>query len=339
MRFVLALAACTGCVYTSLDTDGAWSSLDAPCVPLGTSPRRLVETRFSVMVVPAGGTLLYSGGEDVSQLDLATGESKIVLRSDALWQFGVFGNDVVYYETNGDPENRIGIDLIMDHGARSTSRYERISPRPGSNHAGLLTTPNGIYWMTTPTLDPNSGREEWRWDPQTGSVEPFVIGAATQIRTDDVSLFYADAANRLVVRPQRPGPVTLTFENVPEQPAPLPIGIDGELLYYAVVRPGDSTHTLIERGLDREERTLASGRFITAAALDPRYVYFTADIDDRTGRRSDVFRVPRTGGPIETYFKGEDNTAIYDVIVDRCNVYWQMFTIDGGAIYGREIMQ
>lgn len=322
-----------------MDTDGAWSSLDGPCVPLGTSPRRLVETRFSVMVVPAGGTLLYSGGGDVSQLDLATGESKIVLRSDALWQFGVFGNDVVYYETNGDPENRIGIDLIMDHGAHSTSRYVRISPRPGSNHAGLLTTPNGIYWMTTPTLDPNSGREEWRWDPQTGSVDPFVIGAATQIRTDDVSLFYADAANRLVVRPQRPGPVTLTFENVPEQPAPLPIGIDGELLYYAVIRPGDSTHTLIERGLDREERTLASGRFITAAALDPRYVYFTADIDDRTGRRSDVFRVPRTGGPIETYFKGEDNTAIYDVIVDRCNVYWQMFTIDGGAIYGREIMQ
>lgn len=323
-----------------MDNDGKWSSLEEPCVSIGET-RKLIDSRFSVWAVPAGRTLLYTGGEDVSQLDLASGESEVVLRSDHMAPFGWIRNSIVYYETDGRAESRNTLDLIVDHGAASTSRYERISPRPNRVHAGLLTTPAGVYWWTS--ISDLELAEYWRWDPDTDTVERYELDTKSLVRTDDDSFFYVDSRDRLVVRPQLPGPIDLVIDPVPDLPMRQPIGIDGDELFYVnhlteAYYDGD----LVARGADGIERVLATGRYITGGAIDPSYVYFTEDCGIQDGgpfesRCQNLYRVPRAGGPVQTVFEGEVSSAVFDVTVDRCNVYWQQFTADGGALYGREI--
>jgi hypothetical protein len=339
VRFAIALAACTACVQTSVDTDGHWSALDESCVPIGPT-RRLVEAKYSVVFHPAGRTLLYSPGESVSQLDLATGESKIVLRSDGISEFGTIENDLVYYESDGNPEERRPIDVILDHGARSTSRYERISPEPGRYNMGLLTTPHGIYWQTSP----GTNMLEWRWNPETREVESFPMDRMTIARVDDTSLFYFDVMNRLVVRPQTGGPPTLVVDDVGALMdfPPNPLGIDGDEVFYVPYRTPNFEGDLVARKFDGTQRVLASDRKITQGTIDSTHVYFTEDCGYQTNapfdpRCQNLYRIPRAGGPIETVFEGEDNTDVFDVQVDACNVYWQQFTIDGSTVYGREI--
>jgi hypothetical protein len=333
--------ACSACLHTSVDTDGKWTSLDAPCVPVGPV-RKLLDTRFSVISIPAGDSILYSGGQTVSQLDLATGESRVVLRSDGVSQFATIGDDLVYYEGDGSSNGSSPINLIVDHGARSTSRYERISPRPNRVHAGLLATPAGVYWWTSYDGDP-ANAEYWRWDPETGIVDTYALAARSIVRTDEDSFFYADARNRLIVRPQRPGEFDLVIEKDPDGAAPQPIGIDGDELFYVNhTMPSYFDGDLVTRGADGEERVIASGRYITGGAIDPTYVYFTEDCGFEDGgpfqtRCQNLYRVPRAGGPIETVFEGEPNSVVFDVVVDTCNVYWQHFTMDGGYLYGSEI--
>lgn len=327
-------------MYTSVDTDGRWSSLDDPCVPIPET-RKLLETKYSVISIPAGDTILYSGGETVMQLDLETGRSEIVLRSDGISEFGVIGDRVVYYESNGDRAERRPIDVIIDHGASSTSRYERISPRHGLYNAGLITTPAGIYWWTSRTGDPHGEREEWRWNPETGTVEAFPLRASSSVVADEDSFLYFDDDRRLVVRPQLPGPPTLAIDWDDELQTPLPIALDGDDLFWVehqVREPVEaSVDQLITRGADRVERLLVETRVVTAGAVDPAYVYFTREDSTSNETRQNLYRVPRAGGPMETFFTGETNSAVFDVRVDRCNVYWQVFTVEGGALYGREI--
>ncbi len=335
---LLALLACSACLHTSVDTDGTWTSLDAPCVPVGPM-RKLLDMRFSVIAVPAGGSILYSGGQTVSQLDLATGESRVVLRSDTVTQFTAVGDQLVYYEGDGERNGSSPINVIVDHGARSTSRYERISPRPNRAHAGLLGTQAGVYWWTSHDGDP-ANAEYWRWDPETGAVDTFILEARSIVRTDEDSFFYADWRNRLIVRPQRPGPFDLVIEKDPDGPAPQPIGIDGDELFYVNhATPENFFGDLVTRTIAGEERVLVSARNVTGGAIDPTYVYFTEDCGYVNGesRCQNLYRVPRAGGPIETVFEGERNSAVFDVTVDRCNVYWQQFTMEGGHVYAREI--
>lgn len=335
MRIVLALVACSACLHTSVDTDGMWSSLDTPCVSVGDQ-RKILDTRFTILYMPAGDSLLYSGGQTVSQLDIASGESKIVLRSDGITQFGAIGNSIVYYEGSSP------IDVIVDHGARSTSRYERISPRPDRPQAGLMTTPAGVYWWTS--FDgAREHAEYWRWDPALETVEPYPLDSISLVRTDDDSFFYTDPRNRLIVQPQTPGPLELVIEKDPEGAIPQPIGIDGDELYYVDhTRPTYYDGDLVARGADGVERVLTTDRFITGGALAPGHVYFTEDCSVQDGgpfgmRCQNLYRIPRAGGVVETVFEGEPNSVVFDVTVDRCNVYWQHFTVDGGAVYGREI--
>lgn len=326
-------------MYTSADTDGHWSPLDEPCVPVGPT-HELIETKFSVISAVAGKTILYSGGATVSQLDLETGESKIVLRSDGISEFATFGNNIVYYESDGDPSVHRPIDVIIDHGARSSSRYQRISPRPGQFAAGLITTPSGVYWWTAPDGF-DTTIEEWRWDPETGAVEPFPKDSATIVRSDATQFFYFDSANRLIVRPQLPGPPTLVVEMDAKAPPPMPIAIDGDEVFYVRYQDVDLDGDLVARTSDGTERVLVSGMRITNGAIDPKYVYFIRNCSQVVVGPStdceDLYRVPRAGGPIETVFEGEENSTVFGVQTDACNVYWQQFRIDGGSIYAGEI--
>lgn len=340
MRGVLALwIALGGCIHTSVDSDGQWSSLEEPCVSVGPMGK-LLETRFSLYTALAGDTLLYAGDGAVSQLDLATGDTKVVLRSDGISQFTTFGNNIVYYESNGDPFERRPIDVIVDHGARSTSRYQRISPRSGQLAAGLLSTRAGVYWWTAPAgFDVEI--EEWRWTPD-GGVEPFPMDAATMVRADATQFFYFDSQNRLVVRPQTPGPPTLVVEMDAARPPPLPIAIDGDEMFYVPYQNVELDGDLVARHRDGTERVLVGGQRITHGALDRSHVYFTMDCGFQSGapfdnRCENLYRVPREGGPFETVFDGEDNTAVFGVETDGCNVYWQQVTGTGGAVYAGEI--
>ena len=338
----LVAAAGSACLSTSVDTDGQWTSFEEPCVSVGPT-RELVASRFSLLFTPAGNTLLYSGGETVSQLDLETGESRIVLRSDGVSEFGWIRDSLVYYEADGSPDGASPIDLIVDHGARSTSRYERISPRPHRAQAGLLTRPSGVYWWTSYDQD-KANAEYWRWDPDTGATMPFALDASSLVRTDDDSFFYFDLDNRLTVRPQLPGPPDLVVEMDPERPPPLPIGIDGDELYYVNWLDLTLAGDLVVRGADGIERTLVTDNIIVGGALGPAHVYFVVDCGVQFGEAFDarcqnLYRVPRGGGPIETVFEGEPNSTIWNVVVDRCNVYWQQFRMDGGALYGSDINQ
>ncbi|MFN0252961.1 MAG: hypothetical protein ACKV2T_39165 [Kofleriaceae bacterium] len=342
MRVILTLVACSACLHTSVDTDGTWTSLDDPCVSVGAT-RELFETRFSLLFQPAGDTLLYSSGQTVSQYDLATGETRVVLRSDGISQFGAVGDTIVYYESNGSTDSPTPIDLIVDHGARSTSRYERISPRPNRFQAGLVTTPAGAYWWTSYDGD-KANAEYWRWDPETGATAPFTLDSITFVRTDDDSFFYFDSGNRLIVRPQHPGPPDLVVEMDPERPPPLPIGIDGDELFYVNHLDPSFEGDLVARGADGVERVIVTDNIIVSGTLAPAHVYFTVDCGLMSGndfdeRCQNLYRVPRAGGPIETFFEGDANTTIWDVSVDGCNVYWQQFRVDGGSLYASEIMQ
>lgn len=338
---ILVLVGCSACLHTSVDTDGTWSSLEAPCVPLGPA-HPILDTRNSVYQVPAGGSILYSGGQTVSQLDLASGEQRIVLRSDGVTEFTTIGNYLVYFEGDGDSNGSSPINVIVDHGARSTSRYQRISPRPGLGHAGLFATPAGVYWWTSYDGDPERA-EYWRWDPETDVVDTYDLRSRWIIRTDEDSFFYVDPMNRLIVRPQQPGDLDLVIEKDPEGATPQPIGIDGDELFYVNhTMPSYFDGDLVRRGADGEEVVIASDRYITGGAIDPTYVYFTEDCGLEAGgplqpRCQNLYRVPRAGGPIETVFEGERNSVVFEVVADRCNVYWQQVTMEGGALYGAEI--
>jgi hypothetical protein len=340
VRSVVALVVCAACVETSVDTDGTWAPLDTPCVSVGPV-HKLLDTHYSVVTALAGGTLLYSGGGTVSQLDLATGKTKLVLRSDGISEFATFGNDIVYYESDGDPVLRRPIDVIIDHGAHSTSRYQRISPRPGQYSAGLITTSAGIYWWTA-SDDFDAPKEEWRWNPDTGVVEPFVMDATTIVRSDATHFFYFDSSNRLIVRPQLPGPPDIVVQFDEKLPPPMPIAIDGDEVFYVPYQNTDLDGDLIARSSDGTERVLVTGQRITNGALDANYVYFTQDCGAMNGgpfdaRCENLYRVPRAGGPIQTVFDGENNSTVFGVETDGCNVYWQQFRIDGGSLYAGEI--
>lgn len=337
---LVSATALGGCLATSIDTDGTWSPFDRPCVSVGAQ-RELAESRFSVLAVPAGDTLLYSGGQTVSQLDLATGDSRVVLRSDSISEFGWIDDDIVYYEGDGARDGSSPIDLIIDHGARSTSRYQRISPRRSRFQAGLVTTRAGIYWWTSDDGNIETA-EHWRYDPETGSVEPFPLEAASVIARDDTSFFFFDRRNRLVIRAQRPGPPDVVVDLDPELPVPAPLGIDGDEVFYVRYSSPELDGELVARAGDGTERTLVTGNIIVGGAIDPTYVYFTVDCGVQDGgsfdeRCQNVYRVPRAGGPIETYFAGDTNTAAFGVTIDRCNVYWQQFRLDGSSVYGRGI--
>ncbi len=308
-------------------------ALDEPCVPIGEQ-KKLLDFSFSVLAVVAGDTLLYSTGGTISQLDIPSGERKVVLRSDGISEFGVLGDALVYYEANGNPSERTPIDVIIDHGARSTSRYQRISPRPGDYNAGLITTPNGIYWWTSPdgTLE---SRTTWRWNPETEAVEPFEMQARSIVRADDSSFFYFDTDNRLVVRSQTTGLPMFIEELDPAVVTPYPIAIDGDEVYYLLYSSDELDGDLVARKIDgSDERLLVGDRKPIYGAIDPTYVYFTESLE---GGRGDIYRVPRAGGDIQTFFDGEEYTDVFDIRTDACNVYWQHYAFQSGALYGREI--
>ena len=335
MRIVLALVACTGCVYTSVDTDGRWSSLEEPCVPLGPT-HKLLDSTFSVLSVPAGKTLLYSSGSTISQLDSSSGDSKVVLRSDGISEFGFVGDELVYYEANGNPQERAPIDVIIDHGAHSTSRYERISPRRGHYNAGLITTHNGIYWWSSANGDLEFA-SEWRWDPVTSSVTPFEMHNKSTVVSDDESFFYFDTDSRLVVRSQTTGEVTVVAELDPEaETTPQPIGIDGDEVFYFYSTSFELDGDLIARKFDGTERVLASGRQFVYGAIDSNYVYFSDGSQDANWHGT-IWRVPRAGGDVQTFFEAGDFVDVFDIRTDACNVYWQIHTFDSGALYASEI--
>lgn len=331
-RLVLALVACTACVRTSVDTDGSWSGFDKPCVPVGPTAKKLLESNFSVWAQVVGDSLLYSTDRTITQLDIETGRSKVVLRSDGVSEFGVIDDALVYYESNGDPTERRPIDVIIDHGARSTSRYQRISPRHGLYNAGLVTTKNGVYWWTAQDFD--QPREDWRWNPSTNAVEPFPMRALSAVRADGESFFYIDMDNRIVVRSQTTNEVTVLAEYDPEVVTPYPIAIDRGEAFYILYRNADLVGDLVAHHVDGNQRSLLVDHQVVNGAIDPTYVYFTEAIDEDRG---DILRVPRAGGSIETFFDGEDNTDVFDIVTDGCNVYWQYFAFESGAVYGREI--
>lgn len=313
------------CVYTSQDTDGQWTALTEPCVPLGET-RVLLRSPQSVVFSVAGATLLYSEGVDISQRSLVTDEDRVVIRSDHVTLFGSVDNDLVYFESDGDREHPVPIDVVVDHGARSSSRYERISPHPGHIAAGLAFAPHGTYWWTIP---PDSQPiEEWRWDPETDAVTPFPTDRRSIVRSDDASLFYFDSLNRPTVRSQTTGELHFVQAAGPVDITPFPLGIDGDELFY--VDDDATSAVLVARSFGGDQRVLT--RDVSAAgALGGAFIYFVAS------QTTDLEQIARDGSSARTVFAGGFNSRVFDVTTDACNVYWQHLTMDGAAIYGRSL--
>jgi hypothetical protein len=225
--------------------------------------------------------------------------------------------------------------VIIDHGAHSTSRYQRISPRAGQYSTSLFATPSGVYWSTQAS-DLGTSAEDWRYNPETETVEAFPLDASSIVRTDETSLFYVDSLHRLVVRDQASGEAVFSTAFDEFLPLPIPIGLDGEELFYIQYFTSDSIGSLISSRIDGTtmRRSLVLNQHLTNGALTRDYVYVTFDCGFGC---QNLYRVPRSGGPMQTVFAGEENSIVFDVRADACNVYWQQNTIDGVALYASEI--
>jgi hypothetical protein len=331
---MLALIGTLGCLQVSEDTDGRWAPLDAACVPIG-DPRVVLDAYDAVLYAPAGDTLAFSINDEISQIPLRGGEPRVVVRGNGLYQFGVIGNQLVYYESNGDLDNRSPIDVIVDHGVerdpqRSMPRYERISPAPGAIVSDLRVLDTGIYF-TTAVAAPQQPLGQWRWDPRTRQSAAFALNAGSLVVNDGVSFFYFTPQSELMIRPVLPGPLRTFIAKDPDL-SYRPIGIDGDEVVFVELDVLNGSSQLVIRAADGSERSLASGPQINSATLDARYVYFN---DDRA--RTTLYRVPRAGGEIEPYFVGEPNSLVFQITKDACNLYWQQLTIDGSRVHAASL--
>jgi hypothetical protein len=298
---VLVLVACGGCLVTDVP-DGNWTRLDAPCAVASPAAQQLGADSLLTDFQPAGASVLFDTTGGLAQLGLGARHPQTISSSfpsgTTYSEFYVVANDLVYFDAPADKR----FDMVIDHGANASNRWERIASISDTDFTSILATPGGLYWR-------EAGWQ--RWTPATGLVHASELPDVPTLLTDGATLFYKDGDD-LYTAAIGSAPIRLATVDQ----FTLPIGIADGTAY--VWHQDTFELTAITPAGTRTIATTDSVGPPANHAFGGGYFYYSPP-----SRPSAIFRVALDTGTQET-LPAVDGRFLR-IKADACNVYWTAF--------------